>query len=260
MRLIVSALVIASVAGLALAGPALAGQSVSLRNDVTARGPVTLGDLFEGAGAASAVVIAPPVTNGSLTIDAAILQQAASRAGLAWTNEQGVRRVVIHSGASGSASSTAGPVAAKPGSMVSVLAYVRNLDAGEVVQAEDLTWATAITAPAGAPRDADQLIGKQAKRPLRQGGLASARDVTGATVIKKDDMVNVVFEDDGISVSMLGKALGSAAIGDTLGVLNPSTKKVVQAIASGPDEALVGPAAERLRGQALTSSPQIALR
>jgi flagella basal body P-ring formation protein FlgA len=258
MRRVVCVLLIA-----ALAGPALAGQTVSLKNDVTAQGPVTLGDLFEGAGAASGVVIAPAVTSGALTIDAAIVQQAASRAGLVWTNEQGVRRVVVHSGVSGSAAGmvgAAGPAAAKPGAMVSVLAYVRNLDAGEVVQAEDLTWAKAVAAPAGAPRDADQLIGKQAKRPLREGGLASARDVTGATVIKKDDMVSVIFEDDGVSVSMQGKALGSAAVGDAVGVLNPSTKKVVQAIASGPDTAVVGPAAERLHGQALTSSPQIALR
>lgn len=256
MRLIVPALMIT-----ALAGPALAGQAVSLRNDVTAQGPVTLGDLFDGAGSASGVVIAPAVTGGTLVIDAAIVQQAASRAGLVWTNEQGVRRVVVHGGAGGStASSASAPTAARPGAMVSVLAYVRNLDAGEVIQAEDLTWAKAVAAPAGSPRDADQLIGKQVKRPLREGGLASTRDVTGATVIKKDDMVSVIFQDDGVSVSMQGKALGSAAIGDTVSVLNPTTKKTVQAIASGPGEALVGPAADRLRGQTLTNSPQIALR
>ena len=255
MRRIVSVLMIA-----ALAGPALAGQTVSLKNDVNAQGPVTLGDLFEGAGAASGVVIAPAITGGALTIDATTIEQAASRAGLVWANEQGVRRVVIRSGRSDTSGGVASAAAAKPGAMVSVLAYVRNLDAGEVVQAEDLTWAKAIAAPAGAPRDADQLIGKQAKRPLREGGLASARDVTGATVIKKDDMVSVIFEDDGVSVAMQGKALGTAAVGDAIGVLNPSTKKVVQAIATGPDTAVVGPAAERLRGQALTNSPQIAIR
>jgi flagella basal body P-ring formation protein FlgA len=253
MRLLASVLMIAC-----LAGPALAGEIVTLRNDATASGPVTLGDLFDGAGSASGVVIAPAIkAGGGLALDATVVQQAAARAGLIWINDQGLRRIVIRAGESGAGPA---PVAAKPGAVVQVLAYSRNLEAGEVIQAQDLTWAKTVAAPAGSPRDADQLIGKQAKRPLREGGLASTRDVTGAMVIKKDDMVTVTFEDDGVSVSMQGKAAGSASVGDAVGVLNPSTKKIVQAIASGPDSAVVGPLAERIRGQASNNPSQVALR
>ena len=73
-------------------------------------------------------------------------------------------------------------------------------------------------------------------------------------------MVSVTFASDGVSLTMTGKAVGSASVGDTLGVINPSTKKVIQAVASGPGQAVIGPGAERLRAQTLASPSQIALR
>ena len=44
-----------------------------------------------------------------------------------------------------------------------------------------------------------------------------------------------------------GRALGGAAIGEVVDILNPASKKVIQAVASGPDEAVVGPEAERIK-------------
>jgi flagella basal body P-ring formation protein FlgA len=256
MRILITALLIAG-----LAGPALAGQPVNLRNDVTTSGPVTLGDLFDGAGPASSVVVAPAVKSGSLILDVAAVQQAAARAGLTWTNEQGVRRIIVHSGAGASSSSAAASMSAtRPGAALQVLAYSRNLEAGEIIQADDLTWAKAIQSTAGAPRDADQLIGKAARRPLREGAAASTRDVIGATVIKKDDMVSVSFIEGGVTLTMQGKATTAAALGDPVGIINTATKKTIQAIAAGPDQAVVGPEAEQIRAQALLNPSQLALR
>ena len=51
-----------ALAALLIATPALAGQAVSLRSDTTdADGRITLGELFDGAGAASDVVVATRV-------------------------------------------------------------------------------------------------------------------------------------------------------------------------------------------------------
>lgn len=257
MRLILAALMAA-----ALATPALAGPAVTLKSDTSASGPVTLGDLFEGAGLAGKVVVGPAVKPGaSLVLDAETVQQAAARAGLVWSNERGVRRIVVHGGeASASETASGGPSAEHPSGPVQVLAYARNLETGEIVHAEDLTWAKAVAAPAAAPRDADQIIGKQARRPLREGGLVSTRDVASATVIKRDDMVSVTYADGGVSVSMEGKATGNAAVGDAIGVINPSTKKVIQAVASGPDQAVIGPAAARLRADGSGAASQFASR
>ncbi|HPA37483.1 MAG TPA: flagellar basal body P-ring formation chaperone FlgA [Phenylobacterium sp.] len=239
--------------GLALtlaAAPALAGQSVTLRPDTTdADGVVTLGDLFEGAGAAANVAIAQ--RSGTMVVlDANAVQAAARRAGLDWANATGLRSIVVKAG---EAATAAGPARGN----VEVLTYARSLSTGEMVQPEDLVWAKVAAAPADAPRDADAVIGQSARRPLRQGAAVSLRDVAQPLVIKTGDVVTVSYEADGISLSIQGKALANGAIGDTLLVQNPTSKKTLQAVVTGPGLASIGPAADQAR--ALGRS-QIALR
>ena len=75
------ALVIAAALALG-AAPALAATPVTLKGDVTdADGLVTLGDLFDGAGAAAKVPVAAR-TGQTLMLNAAAVQNAARRAGL----------------------------------------------------------------------------------------------------------------------------------------------------------------------------------
>ena len=242
-----------------LAAPAFAGQAVTLKPQVFASGRITLGDLFEDAGRASNVALGPTVSEGgSVVIDAATVQRAAMNAGLSWANESGLRRVIVRSGSApaGAAASAPSSAAAK----VEVLTYNRSLEAGEIVQPEDLSWTKVAAAPAGAPRDADALIGKAAKRPLRSGSAASTRDVTNPLVVKRDDMVEVIFAMDGVNLSLQAKAMGPAAVGDTVSLMNLSSKKVIQAVVAAPGKALVGPEADALRAQSSSSASQFASR
>jgi flagella basal body P-ring formation protein FlgA len=50
-----------------------------------------------------------------------------------------------------------------------------------------------------------------------------------------------------VSLSLQGKALQSAATGEAFSVMNPASKKVLQAVAVGPGEAVVGPQANLAR-------------
>ncbi|HYE47441.1 MAG TPA: flagellar basal body P-ring formation chaperone FlgA [Caulobacter sp.] len=237
-------------AALALATPALAGP-VTLRAEVTdADGRVTLGDLFEGAGSAADVVVANR-SGPTVVLDAQTVQLMARRSGLLWDNPQGFRRIVVRAGASGPA---AGPVAARGN--VDVLTWARSIGAGEIVQPEDLVWAKAAGAPMDAPRDADQVIGLAAKRPLRAGAAVTGRDVSAPQVIKAGEMVSVTWSDGQVTLTMQGKAMKSAAQGETVNVQNPASKKVVEAIATGPGEAVTGPAAQQLKA----AGPQFAAR
>lgn len=235
----------------ALASPAFAGQAVSLKSQVVANGRVTLGDLFEDAGRASNVPLGATVAEGgSIVLDAATVQRAAMNAGLTWTNESGLRRVIVRSGETSAASQGVSPSAA---AKVEVLTYNRSLEAGEIVQPEDLSWTKVAAAPAGAPRDADILIGKAAKRPLRSGAAASTRDVTSPLVVKRDDMVEVIFSMEGVNLSLQAKAMGPAAVGDTISLMNLSSKKVIQAVVAAPGKAVVGPEADALRSPSSVS-------
>jgi flagella basal body P-ring formation protein FlgA len=231
-----------SIAALLIATPALAGQAVSLKSDTTdSDGRVTFGELFDGAGAASDMVVAMRV-GPTAVLDAAQVQAAARRAGLDWSNPNGLRRIIVRAGSG----TGAGPAGAARGN-VEVLAYARSLATGDIVQPEDLVWIKAAAMPSDAPGDADAVIGMTAKRPLRQGAAASLRDVSTPQVIKAGDIVAVTYEDDGVSLSLQGKAMAAAAVGESLMVQNTASKKIIETVVTGPGSTAVGPQAMRLK-------------
>ncbi|MDP1737601.1 MAG: flagellar basal body P-ring formation chaperone FlgA [Caulobacter sp.] len=235
--------------GALIASPALAG-SVSLKADVAdADGRVTLGDLFDGAGSASGIVVAARI-GPSVVLDAAAVQGMARRAGLDWTNPQGLRRIVVRGGPAEASS-------APQRGNVEVLTWARSLNSGEVIQPQDLVWTKVAGAPADAPRDADAVIGMTARRPLREGGVVSTRDVAAQQVIKAGDTIQVTWSDGGISLTLQAKALANASVGQSFNAQNPVSKKVIEAVATGPGQAVTGPEAQRLKA---AGSPLYAAR
>ncbi|MDP2260891.1 MAG: flagellar basal body P-ring formation chaperone FlgA [Caulobacter sp.] len=232
-----AALLLSLCAALA-ASPALAGP-VTLKADVAdSDGRVTLGDLFDGAGAAGDYVIANR-TGPTVVLDAAAVQGFARRAGLDWSNPNGLRRIVVRGGAAASAPAGRGNV--------EVLTWARSLNAGEIVQPQDLMWGKAVGAPSDAPRDADAVIGMAARRPLREGATVSQRDVTAQQVIRAGEMVQITWSSGGITLSLQGKAMSAAAVGQTFNVQNPASKKLIEAVATAPGQAVTGPEAQRLK-------------
>ena len=235
-------LLVIAAAALAMAGPALAGQPVVLKAATyDADGIVTLGDLFENAGSAARVPVASR-TAASVVLNAQAVQAAARRAGLDWANAEGLKTIVVSGGAAGPAA----PGAAARGN-VDVLTYARSIAAGEVIAPEDLVWGKAAAAPSDSPRDPDAMIGLSARRPLRAGAAALAHDVSAPQIIKAGEIITVTFEADGIALSLQGKALTAAGVGETLNVENTQSKKTIQALVTGPGQAVVGPAAGDLK-------------
>jgi flagella basal body P-ring formation protein FlgA len=254
----VAVLALAPALGASLvAGPALAGRTVSLKADAASGESVTLGDLFDGAGAAGRVVVASRAGQ-TVVLDAATVQAMARRAGLDWANTEGLHRIIVHAGAAGApvSSLAAGVPGAQRGN-TEVLTYTRSLSAGEIVQPTDLAWTKAVGAPGDAPSDAEQVIGQMAKRPLRAGAVVLAHDFGAAVVVRSGELVTVTYEADGISLTLQGKAMASAGVGETLPVMNTQSKKIVQTVASGPGQAVVGPAADQMK---LTRSLRYAAR
>ena len=244
-----------ALAALALAAPALAGP-VTLRSEVfTDSGRVTLGDLFDGAGPAASAVVAQSQPGQTLVLDAVRVQTFAHQRGLDWNNDTGIRRIIVQPGAT-----PAAPAAAARPANVQTLTFAHNLEAGEIVQAQDLSWSKAVDTPLDAPRDPDAVIGMAARRPLREGTAVTLHDVAAPQVIKKGDMISVVFNQGGISLTLQAQALDNATPGQPLTVMNLVSKKVIQAVATGPGEAIVGPEADQLKAAARSAPSRIALR
>ena len=187
----------------------------------------------------------------SVVLDAAAVQGLARRSGLDWGNPQGLRRIVVRGG--GGEAASAGPQRGN----VEVLTWSRSLNAGDVIQPQDMTWTKVAGAPSDAPRDADAVIGMTARRPLREGAVVAQRDVTAQQVIKAGDMVQITWADGGISLTLQAKALGPAAVGQSFNAQNPASKKVIEAVATAPGQAATGPEAQRLKA---AGSPQYAAR
>ena len=81
----------------AAAGIACAASAAELRPAVTVSGPtVTLGDLFDDAGAAAEVVVAnAPVPGARSEISVSRISLAARRNGIGWRNDAGLSHVVV---------------------------------------------------------------------------------------------------------------------------------------------------------------------
>lgn len=253
MRLVLAAAV--ALSSVLWSTTALAGAPVDLKSELDAPGGVvTLGDLFDGAGAAARVrVAAVPATERSMVLDAGEVQQRAHMAGLDWDNPNGYRRLVVTVTPSDSTPPQSASV--RGARTVQALTYARSLAAGETVRAEDVLWARvqAHLVPGDAPRDPSDIIGEVTKKPLAEGAVVATHDLGAALVIKRDQIISVAYATGGVRLVLQGRALADAHLGEAFQVLNTQSKKIIEAVASGPGEALAGPEAESLKTRSFAS-------
>lgn len=247
-----------SLAATLISSSALAGQPVTLRSElVDGNGQVTLSDLFDNTGSAGNVMVANGVEPGrNQVLDATQVQRLAQRYGLDWSNSTGLRRLIVRSGLEAAptaptaqAARPAATARSASAAMTEVLTYSRSLSSGDIIQAEDLTYSQVLVqaVPSDAPRSADDVIGLSVKRPLRTGQAVSTRDLLAPLVIRRDDLVQVIYRDGSIVLSLEAKAMGNAAVGELFTLQNTSSKKSIEAVATGPGKALTGPEAAQVR-------------
>ena len=190
-----------AITALMVAGAALAGPVTLKANPVDSDGRVTLGDLFDGAGSASDVLVGTRV-GPSIVFEAGQLQSLARQSGLAWANPTGLRRVVVRNAA------------------------------------------TAPTSPPPAPRSPATAA---SVAPAVTAGLQPGRATFADRVITRNDMVEVAYVVGGVRVTVTGRAEGNAAAGQPLVVRNLQSGRSIDAVATGPGQALAGPAAQQAR-------------
>ena len=233
------------------------GSVLSLKaNPRSDKSQITFGDVFDNAGASANAPIARSPGPGQMVVfGAAPLQARARAAGLNWPNREGIRQIVVNGPGRTDPlipfQPTASPpsvpdirqrasAAAAPARPEALAVLGRTIQRGEAIQAEDVVW---IDTPSTAPRDAladpEALIGKTAKRVLLANTPLRAMDVMDTPSVRRNEPVTLIYEADGLRLSVRGKALGDAAIGANVKVLNPKSNKVLEAIVDGPGTARV---------------------
>lgn len=79
------------------------------------------------------------------------------------------------------------------------------------------------------------------KRDVKLGEPIAATDLVAEIQVEKNANILVRFERAGLTISMRGKALQSGAMGEVISVMNPQSKKAVDAIVVGKGRVLAKP-------------------
>ena len=78
------------------------------------------------------------------------------------------------------------------------------------------------------------IVNQAARRALRTGQALRAADLMKPQIISRDDAVTIIFKTRTITLTLRGKALNNGAEGETITVLNPHSKRLVQATVTAP--------------------------
>lgn len=116
--------------------------------------------------------------------------------------------------------------------LVEVPVAARRLSPGEIIGRDDLEWkavrADRITR--NTALDADQLLGKSPRRPLRPGEPILHTEVRRAVLVAKGSTVTMTLEKPRMSLSVRGRALQDGARGDVVRVMNTKSNRIVEAV------------------------------
>jgi flagella basal body P-ring formation protein FlgA len=122
---------------------------------------------------------------------------------------------------------------------VDAVAVDHPVERGEMLKASDLTTLRRPKDDSGALSDLDAVVGLAARHALRPGQPLTGSDVMKPEVVAHNDIVTIVYQAPGVTLTLRGQAQDAGALGDTIGVLNVESKHVVQAVVSGPDRVTV---------------------
>lgn len=112
-----------------------------------------------------------------------------------------------------------------------VVKAVNNLRAGTILHRSDLN----IENDNGFILD--DFVGKEIKRAVYAGKTITKNDVGPPTIIERNAIVSLEFVRGPLVITTEGRALDSGAMGDGVRVMNLSSKIILSAVVTGPNQA-----------------------
>jgi flagella basal body P-ring formation protein FlgA len=128
---------------------------------------------------------------------------------------------------------------------VPVVLAARRLAVGEMVRPGDIEERRlrAERVRPGTAQRAEDVVGRQLRRPVGTDMPFMTVDLLAPTVVAKNQLVLMVLEAPGLALTAQGRALEAAALGATVPVMNLASRSVVEAEAIGPGRVRVRPGA-----------------
>lgn len=117
----------------------------------------------------------------------------------------------------------------------------RELEAGEIITDSDIAWQEK---PANMINlqtitRASDLIGKALRRKLRSGSVLRATDIEKPLAVRRGELVTMVLQRPGLSLSAVGRAMEHGAIGDFIRLTNIDTRLQIEGRVTGAGQVIV---------------------
>ncbi len=119
---------------------------------------------------------------------------------------------------------------------VDVVVPLRAMARGETLAAADITTERRPREGLGPDMIADipLAVGRVARRSLAIGVPLRAQDIQRQEIVARGDVITIVYEAPGVQLSLRGRANEAGAMGDSVAVTNPNSKRVLQGTVTGP--------------------------
>ncbi len=115
----------------------------------------------------------------------------------------------------------------------------RTIRAQSVIAQEDIAMVAAdIPGALAAP---EQAVGMEARVTLYAGRPVRKTDVGAPALVKRNQMVSLIFQTSGLTIHTEGRALERGASGDLIHVMNLSSHLTVQGLVAPDGSVSVGP-------------------
>jgi flagella basal body P-ring formation protein FlgA len=117
----------------------------------------------------------------------------------------------------------------------------RTVEKGETLSASDFTTAALSPATAHGATAPNAAAGREAIHRLAAGNPVRANDVATPRVVRRGEAVTITLVSGPLRITAGGRALGDAAKGEAVRVVNLSTNRTLDAVAEMPGQVRVIP-------------------
>jgi flagella basal body P-ring formation protein FlgA len=122
-----------------------------------------------------------------------------------------------------------------------IAVLTNDVERGDALKEKDLTVVRRPANQVGADviGSMSDLIGMVPRKALRTGELIHSADLAKPMLVEKNQLISVVYASKGLSLTMRGRAQANGAMGETIRIQNPQSKRIVEGVVSGPGQVII---------------------
>ena len=115
--------------------------------------------------------------------------------------------------------------------VIAAITDASSLVAAEVIRAGDRVSAANAVTDSGTAADADEsLLGREVRRTIYAGQSITTDNTRPPMLVKRNQIVTLKYINGALEITTTGRALGEAGLSESVSVLNPDSRQLVQGI------------------------------